>query len=89
MNKFFGLVFFILCVWFFSITFLFWYFGLSNNLSEAGEMFGGINALFSGLALAGIIYTNWLQSKEIKENQKNIEHTMSATKHSLQGISKN
>lgn len=31
-----------------------------------GDMFGAVNALFSGLAFAGLIYTVWLQRKELQ-----------------------
>ncbi len=43
-----------------------------NNLpdwpsrGQFGDLFGSINALFSGLAFAGIIYTIYLQRKELK-----------------------
>lgn len=32
---------------------------------QFGDMFGGINALFTALILAGAIYTVWLQQKEL------------------------
>ncbi|MEP4534091.1 MAG: putative phage abortive infection protein [Cyclobacteriaceae bacterium] len=35
------------------------------NKGVIGDMFGGVNALFSGLALAGIIFTILLQKKEL------------------------
>lgn len=47
-----------------------------------GDMFGGVNALFSGLAFCGIIITILLQSselklqrEEIKENRAELERT--------------
>ena len=40
-----------------------------------GDMFGSINALYSGLALAGIIYTIIIQRSEIKLQSKKIEET--------------
>lgn len=40
-----------------------------------GDMFGSINALFSGLALAGIILTILLQRKELKLQRKEIRDT--------------
>jgi len=33
---------------------------------QFGDMFGGINALFTALILAGAIYTIWLQHKELE-----------------------
>lgn len=38
-----------------------------------GDMFGSINALFSGLALAGIIYTIIIQRKELALQRKELE----------------
>lgn len=47
--------------------------GMSRG--EFGDMFGGINALFSGLALAGIIFTISLQRKELKLQRKELKST--------------
>lgn len=38
-----------------------------------GDMFGAINALFSGLAFAGLIYTIAVQREELQEQRKSIE----------------
>jgi hypothetical protein len=40
-----------------------------------GDMFGAINALFSGLAFAGIIFTILLQREELKLQRKELELT--------------
>lgn len=40
---------------------------------QFGDMFGGINALFTALILAGAIYTVWLQQKEIESIQQQQE----------------
>lgn len=42
---------------------------------QFGDAFGGINALFSGLALLGIIYTIFLQKKELGLQRKELELT--------------
>lgn len=34
---------------------------------DFGDMFGAINALFSGLALAGVIYVVLMQTEDIKK----------------------
>ena len=47
-------------------------------------MFGGINALFSGLALSGIIFTVWLQSIDVKTNQDNLNKYIEANKCSME-----
>lgn len=40
-----------------------------------GDKFGAINALFSGLAFAGVIYTILLQSLELEQQRKEIKDT--------------
>ncbi len=42
---------------------------------QFGDTFGAINALFSGLAFAGIIYTIQLQRKELGLQRKELRHT--------------
>ncbi|WP_059052221.1 hypothetical protein [Paenibacillus senegalimassiliensis] len=39
----------------------------------AGDMFGAVNALFSGFAFAGLIYTISVQRQELKEQKRAIE----------------
>lgn len=46
-----------------------------------GDMFGGVNALFSGLAFAGVIYTILLQKEELREQRKEL----SLTRRELEG----
>lgn len=38
-----------------------------------GDLFGAVNALFSGLAFAGLIYTIYLQKQDLKMQRKEIE----------------
>ncbi len=71
-------------LWYFSIPFVVGLYGEPQDVSAAGEMFGGINALFSGLALAGVIFAVWLQTLDVKTNQKNLEKTMQSNKLSLE-----
>lgn len=40
-----------------------------------GDMFGSVNALFSGLAFAGIILTIFLQSKELSLQREELSYT--------------
>lgn len=40
-----------------------------------GDMFGAVNSLFSGLALGGIIYTIFLQKKELALQRQELEET--------------
>jgi len=75
-----GLLVVILVAWYFSITFVTGIFGEPKTLSESGDMFGGVNALFSGLALAGVIYAVILQTVDVKTNQKNLEKSIEANR---------
>jgi len=53
------------------------YYNLKDYSAECrgtfGDMFGGINALFSGLAFCGIIITILLQSSELKMQRQEIQ----------------
>src|SRR5687767_14281913 len=42
---------------------------------QHGDMFGGLNALFSGLAFAGLIYTVLLQREELSLQRRELELT--------------
>src|SRR5262245_27407764 len=46
-----------------------------SDRSNFGEMFGGINALFSGFAFLGVIYTILLQKEELQLQRKELEQT--------------
>lgn len=48
---------------------------LFQNRGTFGDMFGGLNALFSGLAFAGIIYTILLQREELKLQRQELRYT--------------
>ena len=50
----------------------------SNNVGTFGDMFGGITALFSGLAFAGIIITVWMQAHELKLMHEEYEKSSAA-----------
>jgi len=69
-------------LWIVLIVFLIWsgsylYIrSLHNDLSESGQVgdtFGAVNALFSGLAFAGVVYTLLIQQREVKRNSS-IQH---------------
>ena len=55
----------IILVWVSSFLILKYFVSESNDRGTFGDSFGAINSLFSGLALAGIIYTIFLQRKEL------------------------
>lgn len=44
--------------------------------SSFGEMFGGINTFFSGLAFAGLLYTILVQQSEIQSQKQELERTL-------------
>lgn len=47
----------------------------NNERGTFGDMFGVVNSLFSGLAFAGLIYTIYLQSKELSLQREELEQT--------------
>ncbi|MCB1377671.1 MAG: hypothetical protein KDK89_04790, partial [Alphaproteobacteria bacterium] len=54
------------------------YFGSSVNYEASGQLgdaFGSINALFSGLAFAGLLYTIHLQRLELALQRRELEDT--------------
>lgn len=61
------------------LTSYFWvyHFGgfVIKNAAELGDSFGSLNALFSGLAFAGLIYTILLQQEELRLQRKELKET--------------
>jgi len=49
--------------------------GSWSTRGQFGDMFGTVNALFSGLAFAGIIYTILLQREELKAQREELQLT--------------
>lgn len=78
----------VLIFWLLSIFFIFWLFSDSSQRGEFGDMFGAINSLFSGLALAGIIYTVLLQREELNETRQELKITIESQKKSEEFLSK-
>lgn len=72
-----------LLIFLFSVVFILWLLGwlLMDTFinpeirGQFGDKFGSINALFSGFALAGIIYTIILQKKELSLQREELEET--------------
>lgn len=50
-----------------------WYLVDIEDRGTFGDMFGGINALFSGLAFAGVIYAILLQRRELELQRRELE----------------
>lgn len=55
---------------------------------QFGDMFGGINALFSGLAFLGVIYAIWLQREELSLQRKELELTRKELKRTAEAQEK-
>jgi hypothetical protein len=51
-----------------------------SKRGQFGDLFGSVNALFSGFAFAGIIYTIYLQRKDLKLQEKNVTAQMELTR---------
>lgn len=52
-----------------------WYLYSAPDRGTFGDMFGAVNALFSGLAFAGLIYAVLLQRKELELQRRELELT--------------
>ncbi|MGE8545829.1 hypothetical protein [Alcaligenes sp. Marseille-Q7550] len=60
-----ALVFFFLVAWvLWAVSILWWFGGWSDEAASFGDSFGGVSALFSGLALALAIYSMLMQQKQ-------------------------
>tara|TARA_B100001146_G_C16114446_1_gene405136 strand:- start:77 stop:1009 length:933 start_codon:yes stop_codon:yes gene_type:complete len=62
-------------IWLISIIVIWFTFSDWTKSGTFGDTFGSINSLFSGLALAGIIYTINLQKKELRMQRKELKYT--------------
>lgn len=65
----------ILIAWITSMFVIKWKFSNWTIRGTFGDSFGAINSLFSGLALGGIIYTIFLQKKELSLQRKELKNT--------------
>jgi uncharacterized membrane protein len=71
----FYLVAFVIIFWLLSMIILSMLLPNMNERGSFGDSFGFINALFSGIALAGVIYTLFLQQKELKLQKQELKLT--------------
>ncbi|MGA0435503.1 MAG: hypothetical protein ACO3MV_07530 [Flavobacteriales bacterium] len=76
-----GLVIGVVSLWGLSALGIMWGFEDWTERGTFGDLFGGVNALFSGLAFAGLIYTIVLQRKEIEANREEIKKANKAQRH--------
>lgn len=70
----------VVALWFFLGWIVPHHFKVEGSAGVFGDMFGGVNALFSGLAFAGIIYTILLQRHELKLQRDELELTRAELK---------
>lgn len=71
-------------------SFIIIYFSIDNwsDRGTFGDLFGAINSLFSGLALAGIIFTIFLQRKELGLQRLELSETRKELKRSAEAQEK-
>ncbi|PIQ68035.1 MAG: hypothetical protein COV91_06160 [Candidatus Taylorbacteria bacterium CG11_big_fil_rev_8_21_14_0_20_46_11] len=78
----------------FTFVFTVYFFVLRNLLPEwaesgqFGDMFGGLNAFFSGLAFLGVIYAIFLQREELGLQRKELELTREELKRTAEAQEK-
>lgn len=87
------LLFIIFFIWLISYPLLDYFYPALNSKGTFGDSFGAINSLFSGLALAGIIYTILLQRKElalqrqeIRDNRRELARSATAQENSERSL---
>jgi hypothetical protein len=64
---------FILLLWIVTPIVSFWMLGDLTKMSLFGELYGSINALFSGFALAAIIFTVYQQHQELSLQREELK----------------
>ena len=70
-----GMIILVFSLWIGSIYFIEWHIQEAKNAGVFGDQFGAVNALFSGLAFAGLIYTILLQKEELKAQREELTLT--------------
>lgn len=66
------LILFVILIWGLSAVLIIYFLPEWSNRGTFGDLFGAVNALFSALAFAVLIYTIVLQREEIKANREEI-----------------
>jgi hypothetical protein len=66
------LIIFVILLWIASAVCIIFFLDDWSNRGTFGDLFGAVNALFSGLAFAALIYTIILQREEIRQNREEI-----------------
>ena len=78
----------VVCTILYTIVVFLFYCGESTKIGEFGDLFGGLNALFSGLAFAGVIITILMQMQELKENREVMKASVKEQKESQEALNK-
>ncbi|MCB0730970.1 MAG: putative phage abortive infection protein [Ignavibacteriae bacterium] len=65
----------VLILWLIGWAFVYYTFPTWNESAEFGDSFGAVNALFTGLAFAGVITTVLLQRRELELQRKELKLT--------------
>ncbi len=88
------LVILVIVIWLISAILIFTFLDDWNERGPFGDLFGAVNALFSGLAFAGLIYTIILQKRdlemqrtEIKMNRAELKKSAAAQQKSEKALS--
>ncbi len=71
-----------------SLTFLLFFIGKMDARGQFGDMFGAVNALFSGLAFAGLIITLFLQKNELSLQRDELKLTREEMTHQREEFEK-
>ncbi len=76
----------VIALWYLSISYMVDKFGVPTDISSANDLFDGINSLYSGLALAGIVFVIYMLIADVKANQVNLENMIRSNNSHLQII---
>lgn len=76
----------VLLVWVGSFLLICYYLKDWTERGQFGDLFGAVNALFSGLAFAGLIMTIWLQRRDLQYQRESIEQTNQEMQHQTRKI---
>ncbi|HYD63620.1 MAG TPA: hypothetical protein VEC35_24915 [Noviherbaspirillum sp.] len=73
-------------LWVISIPLVLLFFPPPDNVADFGDMFGAVNALFSGLALAGVTYAVVIQRDELSLTRDELAKTAAAQIEAAQAL---
>jgi hypothetical protein len=70
----------VVLLWLFAGALVVWYFPDWTKRGQFGDTFGAVNALFSGLAFAGLLYSLYHQRNDAEEQRKNFHEQLQELK---------